>query len=989
MKGTINNRYLNRSSLIFNLTKKHMKKITKLFLLAGTILLMAPQGVDAQSFKGNGLMGSYYRCKSSTLKAWQALGKMDQINVNVFDSTMVGTMITPSGKTFEYNFDDAVTAFRPFFLNKSDDWFSARFEGFIRAPKSGDYILSGKGDNGFRVYINDVLVLDHWIGDWDNKVSGTAIKLAGGSYNKIKIEFAEYVGGQNLNLFWKVPGAAEVAIPKEDLFTQIPLANALNGSYFKMSQPNIDSLKANQPHDKNVATEYLGERLDLFNGQYIGNLPTSKCTGTDFQVDFGKVFDVNLTSLGGDYFSAKYDGFIKSPKAGDVTFTFWGDNGYRLWVNDSLVINHWARDWEKDIVGKPFTMKADTTYKVHMEFFEEGGGQALRLSWAYEGQAKTYVPVTAFSTNDINMTRVLPGPYDGMIGLPGTITAANFNKGGEGEGYSDKTATNDGDAAFRITEGVDIKLVKTEKVVDAVAEEWLSYTVKANFVGAYKPTINYAASVASKLAILVDGVSVDSIALPVNGLLVGDSTLKKTDKIYFTEGEHIVKFVLVSGSAKLKSFVFDRTNSPYMGVMATIPGKVESELYDLGGQDVAYWDNNMGHNDGNNPRFRADEGVDIGATFADGNRNTPALKTIGWNDGNEWQLYTVDVKETNDYSVLFCYSSGANKNDAKVTFYLDGVLLVDQLPVPSSNNWDIYKKTKASYKVNMTKGVHVLKALCNTGGFDFEGVTFAVPVEQVTAPDAAITTHGGKSTLTATVTPANASIKALLWKIDGEALGATIDANTGIITSSGTGAGNGTVKIVATAADEFGATDTLNVVITNQMTLVDSVKIDPATITEDGGNVTPALIILPEAANNKTVTWSIVGTDLGATIDAATGKVTANGLTTGNGVLIVKATANDLSGLSDTTTVTISGQVGEITATELVGITGVSVYPNPVVKVLNITGVAVGTKVEIYNIAGILVKSIGLTDGTINVSDLSNGLYIVKINGQAIRIVKK
>lgn len=723
-----------------------MKKLTKLFLLAGAALLMAPQGIDAQSFKGTGLMGSYYRCKSSTLKAWKALGKMDQLNVNVFDSTMVGTKIAPSGKTFEYNFDDAITAFRPYFLDKGDDWFSARFEGFIRAPKSGDYILSGKGDNAFRVYINDKLVLDHWIGDWDNKVSGTAIKLAGGSYNKIKVEFAEYVGGQNLNLFWTVPGAAEVAIPKEDLFTQIPLAGALMGTYYKMSQANIDSMRANSPHDKNQGTEYIAERLDLYNGQMIGTLPTSKCTGNDFQVDFGRVFDTYLTSLGGDYFSAKYDGYIKSPKAGDVTFTIWGDNGFRLWVGDSLVVNHWARDWEKDIVGKPFTMKADTTYKVHMEFFEEGGGQALRVSWAYEGQAKTYVPVSAFSTSDINMTRVLPGPYDGMIGLPGTITAANFNKGGEGEGYSDKTATNDGDAAFRTTEGVDIKLVKTDKIVDAVAEEWLSYTVKANYVGAYKPTINYAATTASKLAILVDGVVADSIALPANGLVVGDSTLRTTDKIFFTEGEHIVKFVLVSGSAQLKSFVFDRTNSPYLGVMATIPGKVEAELYDWGGQDVAYWDNNMGHNDGNSPRYRADEGVDIGATFADGNKSTPAFKTIGWNDGNEWQTYTVDVQETNDYSVLFSYSSGANKADAKVSFYLDGNLIVDQLPVPSSNNWDIYKTTVATYKVNMTKGVHVLKSVCNTGGFDFEGVLFAIPVTTIGLADGTITTDGGITT---------------------------------------------------------------------------------------------------------------------------------------------------------------------------------------------------------------------------------------------------
>jgi hypothetical protein len=389
----------------------------------------------------------------------------------------------------------------------------------------------------------------------------------------------------------------------------------------------------------------LSQKFEFFTGPVAGSVPTVNTTGSDFQIDFGKVIDTYLPTMGGDNFSARYEGFIKSPKAGDVTFTIWADNGFRLWVGDTLVVDHWARDWEKDIVGKPFTMKADTTYKVKMEFFEEGGGQALRVSWAYDGQTKTYVPVSALSTHDIDFNKSFPGAFGGSIPtLPGTLAAVNFNTGGEGEGYSDKTATNDGDANFRTTEGVDIKLQGTDKVVAAAAEEWLSYTVNNKFVGAYKPTINYTAAAAAKIAILLDGAPVDSIALPANGIAVGDSTLKLTDKIFMSEGEHIIKVVVVSGTPNLKSFVFDRTNYPYQGVMASIPGKVESELFDWGGQDVAYWDNNMGHNNsGDFPRFRNEEGVDIGATWANADKKTPVFKTIGWNDANEWQIYTLSL----------------------------------------------------------------------------------------------------------------------------------------------------------------------------------------------------------------------------------------------------------------------------------------------------------------------------------------------------------
>jgi len=979
-----------------------MKKFTKLALLAGAALMLAPLGIDAQNFKGDGLMGYYYRCKSATLKTWQTEAKEAQIGVDVFDSTMVGALIAPNGPTFDYEFGNAMDSIKSQFVKINDSdygWFATRFEGFIQSPKTGEYTLFGRGDNGFRVWINDVLVVDHWINDWDVDVTGTPITLQGGVYNKIKVEFAECVGGQNLHLKWQGPGIAKEAIPTKYLFTTRPVLNSLNGTYIQMSKAVRDSLGANRPagYDNNDAYKYLCNKWNMFEGTRIGTLPTAKNTGDAFHVDFYKLWDIYFPTMSGDNFSARYDGFIKSPGAYDVKFMFWGDNGCRVWIGDTLVVDHWVRDWEKLIEGKTFTMKADTTYKVRIDFFEEGGGEQLELMWDHAGittpgndnPRRTLIPVTSFLTHNLDLTSTVSCAYNNITPLlPTTVIAANYNTGGEGEGYSDLTPTNTGNAAFRTTEGVDINLLNNENIVAAAAGEWLKYTVNSNKDNGYKPTINYNSTVASNVTLLVDGVALFTTDLPATGVVVGDSTITLNTKLSMSAGEHQFKILVNAGSINLKSVAFNLINTPYLGVMQTIPGKIESELYDFGGQGVAYWDNDMGHNNGG-PRFRGDEGVDIGQTFLDGNTSTPPFKTIGWNDPDEWQLYTVDVKETNDYSVLFHYSSGANKNDAKVTFYLDGNLIIDQLAVPSSNSWDLYRTTKASYKVNLTQGVHILKSLCNTGGFDFEGITFGIPVELIVAPDAAITTHGGKVTLSATVTPVTASNKALKWKIDGNALGATIDKMTGVLTASGKGNGNGTIKVVALAADEFGVTDTLNVVITNQMTRVATVTIDPAVITVDGGNVTPALTVLPDAANDKTATWTIEGESLGATIEAATGKVTASSLDSGNGIIIVKATANDGSGISDTTTVTISGQVGILNSAELLSAEGISVYPNPMVKVLNISGVAAGTVVEIFNAAGILVKSVNLTDGTINVSDLSNGIYIVKFNGLATRVVKK
>lgn len=61
----------------------------------------------------------------------------------------------------------------------------------------------------------------------------------------------------------------------------------------------------------------------------------------------------------------------------------------------------------------------------------------------------------------------------------------------------------------------------------------------------------------------------------------------------------------------------------------------------------------------------------------------------------------------------------------------------------------------------------------------------------------------------------------------------------------------------------------------------------------------------------------------------------------------------------------------------------ISVYPNPAVDVINISNVSSKTKFEIYNVGGQLVNQ-GTTDGKVNVSKLTKGVYILTVesNGE-------
>jgi hypothetical protein len=75
------------------------------------------------------------------------------------------------------------------------------------------------------------------------------------------------------------------------------------------------------------------------------------------------------------------------------------------------------------------------------------------------------------------------------------------------------------------------------------------------------------------------------------------------------------------------------------------------------------------------------------------------------------------------------------------------------------------------------------------------------------------------------------------------------------------------------------------------------------------------------------------------------------------------------------------------TGVEEFDITSVYVYPNPVVNTLSIQGVDENTALEVYNLTG---KSVLKDKGTeLDVTSLTQGTYILRINNQYVKFIKK
>lgn len=141
-----------------------------------------------------------------------------------------------------------------------------------------------------------------------------------------------------------------------------------------------------------------------------------------------------------------------------------------------------------------------------------------------------------------------------------------------------------------------------------------------------------------------------------------------------------VVFIPVScvdkGAAKTAEVDSGYTDDFYTKGVQTIPGKIQCEYYDVGGEGVAFHDTDTvnsgsgGLNKGKDylSTFRIQEAVDISYTkFHDSIDNSrfnfvqpkEGQLYIGWTEPGEWTKYSVDVEEDGTYTIGIMYTANA------------------------------------------------------------------------------------------------------------------------------------------------------------------------------------------------------------------------------------------------------------------------------------------------------------------------------------------
>ncbi len=98
------------------------------------------------------------------------------------------------------------------------DNFSVRWTGYVTPTSSGSWRFQTYSDDGVRIWVNGVQLINNWTDHSPTTNSSGTISLTAGTRYTIKVEFYERGGGAVMQLRWRPPGSSSyVAIPASAL----------------------------------------------------------------------------------------------------------------------------------------------------------------------------------------------------------------------------------------------------------------------------------------------------------------------------------------------------------------------------------------------------------------------------------------------------------------------------------------------------------------------------------------------------------------------------------------------------------------------------------------------------------------------------------------------------------------------------------------------------------------------------------------------------
>ncbi len=119
-------------------------------------------------------------------------------------------------------------------------------------------------------------------------------------------------------------------------------------------------------------------------GEYFDNIHVEGkplFTRLDPQLQFQwTLFSPDPAKLAYDFYSVRWTGKLRSPASGTFKIGIDGNDGYRLYIDNQLLVDNW-RKVSRRVTLKDFHFEKDRLYDLRIEYFEPTGNAWFRLVW--------------------------------------------------------------------------------------------------------------------------------------------------------------------------------------------------------------------------------------------------------------------------------------------------------------------------------------------------------------------------------------------------------------------------------------------------------------------------------------------------------------------------------------------------------------------------------------------------------------------------------
>lgn len=198
------------------------------------------------------------------------------------------------------------------------DTFSVRWTGKIVPRYSENYTFYTYADDGVRLWINNVLLIDNWKSQRPSECKGE-LKLNKGTQYDIKVEYFENIKSGQVKLYWSSSSQAKEIIPESQLYHNVKVYQAEQASLSKafIESSNKGFAGSGYVNYQNEVGGWIEWKIEVAkSGTYKLNLRYANGTNAN------RVVEINVN-----------DNTVKN------TLDFEKTNAWTTWKDKSIMVN--------------------------------------------------------------------------------------------------------------------------------------------------------------------------------------------------------------------------------------------------------------------------------------------------------------------------------------------------------------------------------------------------------------------------------------------------------------------------------------------------------------------------------------------------------------------------------------------------------------------------------------------------------------------------